>query len=179
MPLACLPQELAGRNRLWRKMAIDAIEHDPAYNKGNYTSEPQEGLRTAADLLIIAGAAPVLMQKNWPTRGQVDAAFDGLLTATLTGRDANDLIYQLDASRNYNPAPNLARIKAPVIWINSADDFINPPELNLAENLARQIPNGRFVLLPISDQTRGHGTHTVASLWQSYLEALLAISHHP
>jgi homoserine O-acetyltransferase len=119
------------------------------------------------------------MQKNWPTRGQVDAAFDGLLTATLTGRDANDLIYQLDASRNYNPAPNLARIKAPVIWINSADDFINPPELNLAENLARQIPNGRFVLLPISDQTRGHGTHTVASLWQSYLEALLAISHHP
>jgi homoserine O-acetyltransferase len=179
MPLACLPQELAGRNRLWRKMAIDAIEHDPGYNKGNYTTQPQEGLRTAADLLIIAGAAPVVMQKNWPTRLQVDLAFDGLLKASLAGRDANDLIYQLDASRNYNPAPNLARIKAPVMWINSADDFINPPELGLAEPLAHQIPNGRFILLPISDQTRGHGTHTVATLWQPYLEALLAISQHP
>jgi homoserine O-acetyltransferase len=179
MPLACLPQELAGRNRLWRKMAIDAIEHDPTYNKGNYTSQPQEGLRTAADLLILAGAAPVVMQKNWPTRAKVDTAYDGLLNATLAGRDANDLIYQLDASRNYNPAPNLAHIKAPVMWINSADDFINPPELGLAEPLARQISNGRFILLPISDQTRGHGTHTIAALWQSYLEALLAISEHP
>jgi homoserine O-acetyltransferase len=173
MPLACLPVQIAGRNRMWRKMTMDAIRNDPAWQGGEYKTEPQDGLRTAADLLIIAGSAPHQMQKSYPTRDAVDKYVEETVAKNLASLDANDLLYQVDASRNYDPSGALEKISARVMWINSADDFINPPELGIAEREAKRLKNGRFVLIPISDQTHGHGTHTWAAVWQQYLAELL------
>jgi homoserine O-acetyltransferase len=172
MPLACLPVQLAGRNRMMRYMAIENIERDPAWHNGNYTTEPTEGLRTANEMLLIMGSAPLVMQTNFPTRLQAEAYVDKYLDM-VAATDANNLIYYINASRNYDPSPHLDRIKVPVMYINSADDFINPPELGIAEKLVHNMPNAKFVLLPISDKTRGHGTHTLAALWQTYLVQLL------
>jgi homoserine O-acetyltransferase len=173
MPLACLPVQIAGRNRMWRKMTTDAITSDPAWAGGEYTTPPRAGLRTAADLLMIAGAAPLVMQKTYPSRDAVDAYVEKTVEGYLTSLDANDFLYQVDASRNYDPSAKLSTITAPVMWINSADDFINPPELGIAEKMAPQIKHGTFVLIPISEQTHGHGTHTWAALWKDKLEELL------
>jgi homoserine O-acetyltransferase len=148
---------------------MDAIRSDPAWRGGDYAEEPAAGLRAAEDLLIIAGSAPLQMQKSLPTRDAADRYLADRQKADLAGLDANDLLYQVDASRNYDPSPNLGRITARVLWINSADDFINPPELGIAERLVSQMPNARFILIPISDATRGHGTHTQAAVWKNYL----------
>ena len=173
-PLACLPVELAGRNRMWRYMAMQMIRNDPAWKNGNYTTEPKEGLRGANDLIVIAGSAPLQMQKSYPTRAAAEAYVDRTLDRLIAHTDANDFLYYVDASRNYNPEPKLSTITAPVLWINSADDFINPPELGIAERLVTRMPHARFVLIPISDATRGHGTHTRASVWKNYLVEFLA-----
>ena len=173
MPLACMPVQIAGRNRMWRKMTMDAIRDDPAWKGGEYKSEPLAGLRAASDLLVIAGSAPLLMQKSWPTRDAADAYVEDTIGKDLATLDANDFLYQVDASRNYDPSPALETIKAPLLWVNSADDFINPPELGIAETAVKRIAHGRFVLIPISEQTHGHGTHTWAAVWQSYLAELL------
>jgi homoserine O-acetyltransferase len=173
MPLACLPVQLAGRNRMMRYMAIENIENDPAWNHGDYTTEPTEGLRTANEMLLIMGSAPLVMQKQSPTRAAAESYVDTYLTRAVAATDANNLIYYVNASRNYDPSQHLDRITVPVMWINSADDFINPPELGIAEKLVHNMPNAKFVLLPITDQTRGHGTHTIASIWQNYLIQLL------
>jgi homoserine O-acetyltransferase/O-succinyltransferase len=173
-PFACLPVELAGRNRMWRYMAMESIKHDPAWQNGEYTTEPVEGLRGAIDLILIAGSAPLQMQKNFPTRAQAESYVDRVLTAGITHTDANDFLYYVNASRNYNPESKLSTITAPVLWINSADDFINPPELGIAEKMVKRMPNAKFVLIPISDATRGHGTHTQAAVWKNYLIDFLA-----
>src|SRR5690349_21278225 len=173
MPLACLPVQIAGRNRFWRKMVMDAIRNDPAWHGGEYTSEPLAGLRAAADLLVIAGSAPLLMQKTWPSRDAADQYVGDTIAKDLATLDANDFLYQVDASRNYDPSAALGTIEARVMWVNSADDFINPPELGIAETKVKEIPNARFVLLPISDDTHGHGTHTWAAVWKDYLAELL------
>jgi homoserine O-acetyltransferase len=173
MPLACLPVQIAGRNRLWRRMALDAITADPAWNDGNYKSEPLAGLRTANDLLILAGSAPLPMQKTLPTRDDADKYLEERTAEGLKSLDANDLLYQVSASRNYDPSPGLDKIVAPVMWVNSADDFINPPELGIAEQQAKKLQHGRFVLLPASEQTHGHGTHTWAAIWKDRLAELL------
>jgi homoserine O-acetyltransferase len=179
MPLACLPVQIAGRNRLWRKMAIDAITEDPAWNGGDYKSEPLAALRTASDLLIIAGSAPLPMQKTLPTRDEADAYLAQRTAETLKSLDANDLLYQVSASRNYDPSSELEKIAAPVMWVNSADDFINPPELGIAEREAKRLPRGRFVLIPASEETHGHGTHTWAAIWRSHLGELMNPLHLP
>jgi homoserine O-acetyltransferase len=173
MPLACLPVEIAGRNRLWRKMAIDAIKADPAWNGGDYTAQPTQGLRTAQDLLILAGAPPLPMQKEFPTGRAVDDWVGPEIARRMATLDANDLIYALDASRTYDPSKDLEKIIAPMTWVNSADDFINPPELGIAEREARRLRTAKFVLIPTSDKTHGHGTHTWAALWKDELAALL------
>jgi homoserine O-acetyltransferase len=178
MPLACLPVQIAGRNRIWRKMTIDAIKDDPAWMGGEYKSQPQAGLRTAIDLLIIAGSAPLQMQKNTPTRDTADAWLDDAMTKYLSTLDANDFLYQVASSRNYDPSGALDKIKAPMMWINSADDFINPPELGIAQEEVKKIPHAQFVLIPASDQTHGHGTHTWAAVWKDHLAALLQESAH-
>ena len=178
MPLACQPVQLAGRNRVWRKMLMDAIRNDPEWKGGDYSTEPQEGLRTALDLLLIAGSAPLYMQKNLPTRDVADKYLDDYFKQRFSALDANDLVYQVNASRNYDPSPNLEKIIAPVMYINSADDFINPPELGMGEREIKRVKNARFVLIPISDETRGHGSHTKAVLWKRYLAELLEKSAH-
>ncbi len=176
MPLACLPVQIAGRNRMWRKMVIDAISSDPAWQRGEYTVQPLAGLRTAADLLMIAGSAPVLWQSQFPDREAADRRVTEYVNDELRDLDANDLMYQVAASRDYDPSAQLANISAPLMWINSADDFINPPELGIAEREVKKIPRGKFLLLPVSEHTHGHGTHTWAELWQDQLRELLAES---
>ena len=173
MPLACLPVQIAGRNRLWRKMAMDAITSDPDWKNGNYTEEPRQALRSWLNFLLIAGSAPIQMQKQMPTRDAVDQFLENAYDTRLKNLDANDILYQVASSRNYDPSAQLGKIKAPVTWINSADDFINPPDLGIAEREVKQIPHGKYVLIPASDHTYGHGTHTHAALWKQYLADLL------
>jgi len=177
MPLACLPVPIAGRNRIWRKMVIDDIQKDPEWKNGDYQQQPH-GLQAAIDLLIIAGSSPLQMQKAAPTPDAADAYLATQMKQRVAVNDANDLMYATASSRDYDPSQNLERIQAPVMWINSADDFINPPELGIAEREIKRVKNGRFVLLPITDETRGHGTHTVASVWKQYLQELLEKSQH-
>lgn len=172
-PFACLPNEIAGRNRMWRKLLIDAIQQDPAWKGGDYATQPKEGLRTALGLLMVAGLSPLPTQIAAPTREAADKAVDDYFAARLAPLDANDLIYQVAASRTYDPSSKLEVITAPVLWINSADDFINPPELGIAEVQAKRLKNGTYVLLPISEKTKGHGSHTWAVLWKDRLAAFL------
>jgi len=172
-PFACPPNEIAGRNRMWRKLLIDAVTKDPAWKGGDYGEQPKEGLRTALGLLMVAGLSPLPAQIASPTREAADKAVDDYFAARMSALDANDLIYQVAASRTYDPSPKLEAVTAPVLWINSADDFINPPELGIAEAQARRLKNGTYVLLPISEHTKGHGSHTWAALWKDRLAAFL------
>ena len=176
MPLACNTVQIAGRNRVWRDMIVQAIRNDPAWKGGDYTEEPIQALTTAADLQVIAGSAPHQMQKSLPTRDLADAYVTRVTAAELKAMDANDTLYQTDSSRDYDPSAGLGDITAPLMWVNSADDFINPPELGLAEQSVKQIKRGKFVLLPIGPNTHGHGTHTYAVAWKQYLAELLAES---
>ena len=173
MPLACLPAPIAGRNRIWRKMVIDAIRNDPEWQGGNYAKQPRAALKTAADLLILAGSVPIQMHNKFPTRGSADKYVEESVERISADLDANDLLYALSASRNYDPSARLESVVAPLTLVNSADDFINPPELGIAEREIKRIERGRFVLLPASEQTQGHGTHSWAALWQYYLRSLL------
>ncbi len=176
MPLGCEAVPIAGLNRMWRQLAIDSITADPAYAGGRYHAQPLAGLRGAASLLFVAGGAPIYLQDAYPTR---DAAADYArqrVAASLKGLDANDLIWALDSSRSYDPWPRLEAITAPVTWINSADDFINPRALDFPERAAKRMRDARFRLIPESVATRGHGSHTSARLWKDDLVALLARS---
>lgn len=172
-PLACNTVALAGRNRMWRKMAIDAIRNDPAWKGGDYTAQPMAGIRTVADLLILAGANPLALQAQLPTREATDKALDQSF-ARASRIDANDALYYIESSRDYDASPALEKITVPVLWVNSADDFINPPELGLAEQMVKRMPRARFVLIPTSTETRGHGTHTAAKFWKADLVQLMA-----
>ena len=173
MPLACLPVQIAGRNRLWRDLLMEAIRNDPQWMNGDYSSEPVAALRSAAGLLLIAGSAPIQMQLSLPSQAAADEFLQKYMAREMDDLDANDLLYAVNASRDYDPSPGLEKIKAPLLLINSGDDFINPPELGIAEREIKRVANGRFVLLPASDQTHGHGTHTWAAVWQKYLAQLL------
>jgi homoserine O-acetyltransferase len=164
---------IAGRNRMMRYMAIEDIKRDPAWQNGDYKSEPIQGLRAANEITFIMGSAPLLLQKAAPTRSAAEAYIDKYLDRAVANTDANDLIYYFNASRNYDPSQHLDRITVPVMWINSADDFINPPELGIAEQMVKKMPDAKFVLIPISDATYGHGTHTHAAVWKDYLVELL------
>ena len=168
-PFACLPVQIAGRNRMMRYMAIQAIKQDPAWMGGEYKNEPKQGLHNANEITFIMGSSPLQLQKIAPTREKAEQYIDSVLARSDANTDANDLIFYFNASRNYDPSPSLESITVPVLWINSADDFINPPELGIAEKMVKRMPNARFILLPISDMTRGHGTHTVAAVWKDYL----------
>lgn len=176
MPLASLPIEISGRNRFFRRMIIDPIKNDPDWQNGEYKTQPLRGLTTAIYTLIMMGSAPLQMQKQAPTKDAADKLFDDTMKARLATTDANDLLYQVDSSRDYNPQPKLETIKAQLLAINSADDAVNPPELAIVEKEIKRVKNGRFILLPITDETRGHGTHTIPAIWQKYLAELLVAS---
>jgi len=173
MPLACLPVEVAGRNRMWRKMTIDAITSDPDWKGGDYEAQPTRAMRTVASLLLLAGGSPIPLQEEFPTREKTDPMVETRLAQYVETMDANDWLYQVSASRNYDPSPGLEKITARVLWINSADDFINPPELGIAEREAARLQNGKYFLIPASVETHGHGTHTWAALWEDRLAELL------
>lgn len=174
MPLACEPVEIAGLNRMWRQLLIDAIKADPAWAGGEYKTEPVQGLRTAATLLVIAGAAPLSLQRLYPTRDQAGAYARDRIEKSIAPLDADDLLYQVDASRNYDPWPKLEAITTPVMWINSADDFINPRNLDFPQRAIARMKDAQFRLIPESAQTHGHGTHTWATFWKGDLVDLLA-----
>jgi len=173
MPMACEPIEIAGLNRMWRQLAINGIEADPAWNGGKYSAQPMTGLRSAENLLFVAGSAPLYYQAQYPTRAAASAYAEDRVASGIKELDANDLIYQLDSSRNYNPWPNLEKITVPVTWINSADDFINARNLPFPEQAVKRMPKVKFRLIPETAETRGHGTHTWAKFWKADLIELL------
>jgi homoserine O-acetyltransferase len=173
MPLACQPVEIAGLNRMWRQLAINGIEADPAWHGGNYRTQPTQGLRAAQNLLFVAGSAPLYYQAQYPTRAAASAFAEDKVSSALKELDANDTIYQLDSSRNYNPWPHLERITAPTMWVNSADDFINPRNLPFPNEALKRMPNARFRLIAETPDTHGHGTHTWAKFWKADLISLL------
>ena len=172
MPLASVPTQIAGRNRVLRKMFMDAIRNDPEWKNGEYASQPR-GLVDALHILLIMGSSPLQWQKEAPDRDSADKYLDNRIAALMKDEDANDCLYQFDASRDYNPQPKLGTIKAPLLAINSADDEINPPELGILEREIKNVPRGRAVIIPISDATHGHSTHTWAAVWKDQLLALL------
>jgi homoserine O-acetyltransferase/O-succinyltransferase len=172
MPLASLPGPISGRNRMWRKAVIDAIRTDPEWKGGEYMSQPR-GLRFAAQLLFLMGSSPRQRQKAAPTLKKADEVFEKGVHDSLARLDANDLLYAVGSSFDYDPGPDLERIRAPLLAINSADDLINPPELGILERQITRVKNGRAIVIPISAETIGHGTHTKAALWKQHLDELL------
>ena len=172
VPLACAPTQIAGRNRMMRTMIMDFIRDDPGYRGGEYATQPA-GLRAAMGMLFVLTSAPKVQQRLAPTRGAADSVIRAYLDQNTRSHDANDVVYAFDASRNYDPSPKLESITAHVLAINSADDFVNPPELGIVERLMPRVKHGRFVLLPITDQTRGHGTHSLPAVWKGYLAEFL------
>jgi homoserine O-acetyltransferase len=178
MPLASLPTQISGRNRVWRRTAIDAIRNDPAWMNGDYASQPPS-LRTASELIYFMGSNPQLRQAAMPTLAESDKVLDDAMATAMRENDANDVLYQVSASADYDPGPGLEKIVAPLYAVNSADDLINPPELGILEREIKRVKRGRAVIVPLSPETRGHGTHTVAKVWEKYLRKLLRDSDHP
>jgi homoserine O-acetyltransferase/O-succinyltransferase len=172
MPLASLPAQISGRNRVWRRIVIDSIRTDPQWMRGNYQTQPR-GLRTALAMSYLMSSNPLRRLAEAPTLTGADDALDRYIDERLATADANDMLYAFEASRDYDPGPGLAKIKAPLLAINSADDLINPPELGILEREVKRVPRARAIVLPLSDQTQGHGTHTCAALWKKHLVQLL------
>lgn len=175
VPLACAPTEIAGRNRMIRKLIIDAIMNDPEWNGGNYTQPPLRGMRAAMGYLFVMTSAPLVQQRQAPTRETADSAILAYIDRTSRAMDANDVIYAFEASRDYDPSEALSSITVPVLAINSADDFVNPPELGLMERLIPRVPSARYVLIATSDSTRGHGSHSRPALWEDHLAEFLRL----
>lgn len=176
MPLASLPVEIAGRNRIQRKMAIKLIEMDPDWKAGNYIQQPKQGMTGAILSLMFMVSSPLQWQIAAPTKVKAEEMMENTLARYSSTLDANDLIYAFDSSRDYNPQPYLSKIKAPLIAINSADDQVNPPELGLMEKEIKNVKKGKYILLPITDKTSGHGTHSNPKIWGKYLKKLLVKS---
>ena len=173
VPLACAPTAIAGRNRMIRKLIIDAIMSDPEWKNGDYAQPPLRGMRAAMGNLFVMTSAPLVQHRQAPTRAQADSSILAYIDRQSHALDANDVIYAFEASREYDPSTKLETITAPVLAINSADDFVNPPELGLMEKLMPRVRNGRYVLIPTSEVTRGHGTHSQPAVWHAQLAEFL------
>ena len=173
LPLASLPTQISGRNRVWRRIVMDSIRNDPAWQGGLYSSQPP-GLRTAMAMLFLMSSNPLARQQEMPTLQESDAVFDAWLARAMENADANDLLYQVQASWDYDPGRYLEKIEAPLVAVNFADDLINPPELGVLERETRRVRQGRAVVVPAGPETRGHGTHTLATVWKEELARLLA-----
>jgi homoserine O-acetyltransferase len=175
MPLASAPTQISGRNRAWRRLVIDAVRGDPAWQGGNYTSQPPS-LRTVAEMFFLVSQNPVIRQHDGPTLAKADAALDAYVDDFVKTHDANDVLYAIEASRDYDPNPSLERIRAPLVAVNTADDYVNPPELGILEREIKRVPRGRAIVLPLGPATHGHQSHTYAKLWKDELVKLLAES---
>jgi homoserine O-acetyltransferase/O-succinyltransferase len=178
MPLASVPTQVAGRNRVWRRMVMDAIRNDPDWHGGDYKTEPQS-LKTAAQVLWVMSNNPIQRQREAPTLAQADQAIDAYVADYVKVGDANDIMYAMDASHDYDPGRDLEKIRAPLLAINSADDLINPPELGILEHEIKRVPHGKAIVLPLTEQTRGHQTHSLPAIWKGELENLLRQSASP
>jgi homoserine O-acetyltransferase/O-succinyltransferase len=172
MPLASLPNAIAGRNRMWRKMAMDLIREDPDWKGGDYAVQPR-GLKGALALMLVLSGSPHEWMRQAPDRAAADAAVDAYMADRLSRTDANDLLFALDASRDYDPSGRLETIQAPLLAVNFADDAINPPELGLLEKGVARVKKGQVVIFSLSEKTHGQQTHTWADLWKTYLTELL------
>jgi homoserine O-acetyltransferase len=172
LPLASLPVQISGRNRVWRKTLLDAIRNDPAWNDGNYTAQPPS-LRTVGALFLFMGSNPILRQEQMPSLKKADEVLEEAEAKAMHEMDANDVLYQISASWDYDPNPDLEKIRAPLYAVNSADDLINPPELGILEREIKRVKRGKAVVIPLSKDTRGHGTHTMAAVWKQYLQELM------
>lgn len=172
LPLASLPTQISGRNRAWRRVVIDAIRNDPAWEHGEYRAQPPS-LRTAAEMLFLMSNNPAERQKEAPTRERADRVLDEYVARTMRAMDANDVLFAVESSADYDPGPGLDRIRAPLLAINFEDDLINPPELGILEREIGRVSRGKAVLIPRSERTRGHGTHTLAAVWKEHLVRLL------
>jgi len=172
MPLASLPTQISGRNRIWRRVIIDAIRRDPAWQGGNYAQQPPS-LATASEMLMLMSSNPPLRQQQLPTIAKADAAIDTTIANGERNGDANDTLYQIEASGDYDPGPGLEKIQAPLVAVNSADDLINPPEVGILEREIWRVPKGSMFVIPLGPATRGHGSHTLAALWKEHLLGLL------
>lgn len=173
VPMASQPTEMSSRNWMMRRMIIDAVRNDPEWKNGDYTTQPP-AFRTANVFFGIATSGGTLAyQKQAPTREAADKLLDERLKAAFTA-DANDFLFQWDSSRDYNPAPGLERIKAPLLAINSADDERNPPETGIMERELKRLANGKLLLIPASEDTRGHGTTGNAKFWAKDMATWLA-----
>jgi homoserine O-acetyltransferase len=160
VPLASAPAQIAGRNRIWRKMMIDDLKRND--------------VTAAVQILVLVGSAPLQWQKSGPTRDDADRWIGEQLKTRLATTDADDLLYAIESSSDYDPSAQLERITAPLLAINSADDFINPPELGILEAAMKRVKRGRYVLIPVSDATHGHSTHTWAAVWERQLREFMA-----
>jgi homoserine O-acetyltransferase len=169
VPMASEPAAMAGRNWMMRRMVIDSIRNDPEWNGGDYREQPR-AFRVAQVYYGIATSGGALAMYNATgSREKTDRELERRLSQVGTV-DANNYMYEMDASRDYDPARDLEKIRARVLAINSADDERNPPELGVMEAAMKRIKNGRYVLIPISPETRGHGTTGNAKFWKKYLE---------
>jgi homoserine O-acetyltransferase len=169
VPLASAPTQIAGRNRVMRTMIMDSITRDPAYKNGDYTEQPHAGMVGAVNLLMMMTSSPIGWHKSGPTRDAADKWYEDQLKSRLAANDANDMLYQFNSSRDYDPSAQLEKITAHLLAINSADDVVNPPELGIMEKLMPRVAHGRYILLPTTDRTRGHGTHSLPAIWGTYL----------
>ncbi len=176
VPLACAPTQIAGRNRMMRTMIMDDIRDDPAWDGGDYKTEPQAGLRAALQILYIMVSAPLLQQREAPTRDAADSVIRAYVAHGLRTMDANDEMYAFASSLNYDPRPYMSRITAPVLAINSTDDLINPPVLNaqLILPYIKRAKHVRFIEIPQGPNTHGHSTHSYPAVWGHYLRDFLA-----
>jgi homoserine O-acetyltransferase len=173
VPLASAPTQIAGRNRVMRTMIMDSITRDPAWKNGDYTEQPHAGMVGAINLLMMMTSSPIGWHKSGPTRDAADKWYEDQLKARLAANDANDMLYQFASSRDYDPSGRLETITAPLLAINSADDVVNPPELGIMEKLMPRVKHGRYILLPTTELTRGHGTHSLPAIWGKYLAEFL------
>lgn len=176
MPLASLPAPIAGRNRMWRRMIAEAIRNDPTWHGGDYATQPVN-LRFASELLYFMGSNPKLRTDAAPTGAAADKLMDAAADKAVATTDANDVLYAVESSTDYDPSPALEKITAPLVAVNSADDLINPPDQGILEREIKRVPHGRAVLIPEGPTTQGHGTHTLAAVWKTELVELLKSTH--
>jgi homoserine O-acetyltransferase len=157
VPMASQPTEMSSRNWMMRRLIIDSIRNDPDWKDGNYTAQPKSAQFASVFFGIGTNGGNLALQKAAPTRDAADKLLDARLKAPFRG-DANDVLYQWDSSRDYNPSPKLERIEAAVLAINAADDERNPPETGIMERELKRLKNGKLLLIPASESTAGHGT---------------------
>lgn len=172
VPMASLPTEMSSRNWMLRRLIIDSIRNDPEWLNGSYTKQPRSAQFASVFFGLATSGGNQALYKAAPTRDKADQLLDQRLAAPFAG-DANDVLYQWDSSRDYNPSAGLERIQAALLAINSADDERNPPETGVLDREIKRVKNGRVLLIPGSEQTAGHGTTGQAKFWKKELAELL------